>query len=197
MHFRSIPVLFLILALLFIPAAPALGGPALGGEVSFQPAGSIEDYESLYQEYGRGPNGAAALFVAALIAYMENQDLGMQCFTAILDDGQLADGDVYQGKKPDSGIMYHLKRIVHTKYLAYSYVRGTSPETGYAPPAPPYTVALSTNKYSQVAEDRVKLFVKCSGADSPRPISLKKGDDGFWKVTEASSLFVGIRSPKK
>ena len=58
-------------------------------------------------------------------------------------------------------------------------------------------IGLSRNAYSNLSGNAVKVFVVCSGADSPRPIHLKANNRGVWKVTNASSLFVGIRAPEK
>ena len=48
----------------------------------------------------------------------------------------------------------------------------------------PYRVVVSENPYSrsQLAEGYLTLYVNCSGADSPRPLKLRKNhlrDSGF------------------
>ncbi len=40
-----------------------------------------------------------------------------------------------------------------------------------------------------------KVFVACSGAELPRPVTLKKNDQGLWKASEWSSLLVGVMPP--
>jgi hypothetical protein len=43
--------------------------------------------------------------------------------------------------------------------------------------------------------DTAKRFVHSSGADSPRPLTLRKNNRGLYKVTSWSSLQVGVRPP--
>ena len=88
-------------------------------------------------------------------------------------------------------------RLGHGKgWMAHSYVLGTSHEQGYAlPPSGPYQIMIdSTNPY-QPGAGMKKLFISCSGADSPRPITLKVNDKGLWKAHEWSSLQLGMRAP--
>ena len=57
---------------------------------------------------------------------------------------------------------------------------------------------FSTNPHSgDPAHGTVKLFVECSGADSPRPVTLKRDPDGRWAPVEWSSLLSGIRPPNQ
>jgi hypothetical protein len=56
-------------------------------------------------------------------------------------------------------------------------------------------VECKKNQYSDIDANTVKVFVKCTGADSPRPITLVKNDKGIWKAKEFSSLLVGIKAP--
>ncbi len=35
----------------------------------------------------------------------------------------------------------------------------------------------------------------CTGAATPRPVTLKRNDRGVWKAYEWSSLLVGVRPP--
>ncbi|WP_167882958.1 DUF6935 domain-containing protein [Leptospira barantonii] len=37
--------------------------------------------------------------------------------------------------------------------------------------------------------------IRLSGADTPRPVTLKKNAKGVWKAREFSSLLVGIKKP--
>ena len=46
-----------------------------------------------------------------------------------------------------------------------------------------------------ITDERAKLFVFSSGADSPRPVTVKKNNRGLWKATSYSSLDVGVRPP--
>ena len=77
-----------------------------------------------------------------------------------------------------------------------SFFAGSSPENNYTP-SMPYRVVVSENPYSrsQLAEGYLTLYVNCSGADSPRPLKLrKKPSTGQWFLWE-QQLLAGIRIP--
>lgn len=63
-------------------------------------------------------------------------------------------------------------------------------------PAPPYEIACSGNPHSgDAAASGVTVFVACSGAKTPRPVTMRRDDQGIWKAEEWSSLIVGIWNP--
>jgi hypothetical protein len=160
---------------------------------------SIEAFTQMRNSIATTAEGGAAMLVTAMLKYIEKQDLGLQFFTLTLDKGNLSQvtGGVHvKGYAPSSSIQYHIKRLGSLPYLPASYVAGTSPEQGYRLPSPPYKINIFRNKNSVLQEDKlIKVFVECSGADSSRPVTLKKNDKGIWKASECSSLFVGIRKP--
>jgi len=40
------------------------------------------------------------------------------------------------------------------------------------------------------------MFCRSTGADSGRPLRLERDSRGQWRITEFSSLCVGVRAPK-
>ena len=162
---------------------------------SLTPPDSFESYQKNYQEVKSDPAKTAALFVMAMLSYTENETLGTQAITLLASPEQLSPGLVYNGLQPGPSLKGHLKRLKEKPYLARSYFQGTSPENGYQLSELPYNVIVHPDPRGPSSPGRVKFFIPCSGADSPRPITLKE-DGGAWKVSEASSLFVGIRPPK-
>lgn len=156
--------------------------------------GDVDEFLALRDQLSSTPEGGAAVFLVAVMAYVENIELGEQFLTIALDQNNLSKGKAYKGYSPSSSLQYHLKRIQGMPYLARSYVAGTSPSNGYNASAP-YRFDFSRNRYSKEKEDRIKVFVACSGADTPRPITMQKNNRGVWKAYNASSIFVGIRKP--
>ncbi len=156
--------------------------------------GSVDEFIALRDELAGTPEGGAAVFLVAMMAYVEDTDLGEQFLTIALDRNNLSKGQAYKGYAPASSIQYHLKRIQGMRYLPRSYVVGSSPDNGYTAAAP-YRFDFSRNRFSKEKEDRIKVFVACSGADTPRPITMQKNNRGVWKAYNASSVFVGIRKP--
>lgn len=159
---------------------------------------STEEFSALQAKLADSPQGGAALFVVATILYAENPTLGEQCLVLACDASLLSKVSKggYQGMGFGASTKFLIEQLDSKKHVPYSYLKGTSPENGYKV-ALPWVVQTQTNPYSGNEKDgKIKLFVKCSGADSPRPISLAKDGQGIWKATEFSSLMVGIRAPK-
>lgn len=81
-------------------------------------------------------------------------------------------------------------------YVPRSYFGGTSPENNYTP-AVPYTVSITENTYSRENAGYIKLYLKSSGADSPRAVTLRqKPSTGEWFLWEYEGILAGIRMPK-
>lgn len=159
---------------------------------------TVEEFVALRDNLATTPEGGAAMFVVAMITYAQNPNLGIQFFSVVLKQELLvktATNPNYQGLAPNHVFcLTWLEKLKQTPYLGNSYIIGTSADAGYLLPAAPYRVFFS--RHVAKAEEQVKVFVLCSGADSARPISLQK-DGEVWKVFEFSSLFVNMRSPKK
>lgn len=158
---------------------------------------NIEDFVSMRNELANTPEGGAAVFVLAMIMFGNDRKLGEQALTVALDRSNLAESMMgYKGFVPASSLKYHLDRFAAKPYWGRAYVEGTSPENAYELPAD-LSVTLGRNAYSELSNGDVKIFIKCSGADSPRPITLRVNDKGIWKALECSSMFLDMRAPQQ
>ncbi|MCO5168272.1 MAG: hypothetical protein M9894_18175 [Planctomycetes bacterium] len=155
---------------------------------------SAEEFLTLRDQLAGTPRGGAAMFVTAMILYVQNEKLGLECLTIAVDQDMLVDGDKgYRNKQLRNAALSSLKSNLGPRpYLPNSYVDGTSHESGYVLPQGPLKIRFKTEEDHG---DRSKVFVYCSGADMARPITLKVNDKGAWKAWEWSSLEVGIRKP--
>ena len=80
-------------------------------------------------------------------------------------------------------------------YIVESYFKGSSVENNYTPSIP-YVVSITENPYSYSNEGYARLFLKSSGADTARSITMKlKPSTGQWFLWEQSSVLMGIRIP--
>lgn len=85
-------------------------------------------------------------------------------------------------------------RLRDKYYKTFSFFAGATPDNNYKADSP-YSITVSSNPYSFTEENRATLYVKSSGADSERPISLrKKTSTGEWFVTAIDCL-ADIRVP--
>jgi hypothetical protein len=171
------------------------------GTVAFESLPTtIEDFLSLRDSHGYDPSGATALFVAALLRYSQDQAAGLPMLVSILvNDNTLMQSAAanrgYRGFDLTANTRYLVDRILPAPWIAASYLQGTNPAQQYRLPQPPYRFKISSNQYSQIGPDEVRIFIESSGADSPRPLRLKRNSAGLWKVAEFSSLVVGVRQP--
>ena len=86
-------------------------------------------------------------------------------------------------------------RLRGKEYKSFSFFAGATPDNGYLPQTP-YQITVSSNPYSFETENWATMYVQSSGADSPRPIKLrKKPSTGQWFLNELQCLS-DIRIPK-
>ena len=129
------------------------------------------------------PFQAAALTVLALCRYCEDPQSGIEML------------DFLKGPKPLSAYekQFLKDRLKGKEYVAYSYWAGTSVQNNYTPTIP-YTVTIMENPYSYAEDGYAKLFIKSSGADSARPISLRRKGQDQWLLWD-QFLLPDIRQP--
>ena len=126
----------------------------------------------------------AALVVAVLCNYERDTE------------GTLAMVDALRGPEPLNayGKQFLRDRLSGKQYKTFSFFEGSSPANDYTPTVP-YTIRVSSNPYSYQNENYATLYLKSSGADSARPIALrKKPSTGQWFVVDFNFL-ADIRIP--
>ncbi len=156
---------------------------------------SVENFVKLRDKIAKTPEGGAAIFMLALKIYTDDPKLGKQCLVVTVDRSRLQEGDTYKGFTLFSSDMKLIERQILDKNrkLPNSYIKGSSPENCYKVKLP-YIYEFKSNAYSGNPESgSFKIFVKCSGADSPRPIAMKKNNKGYWKASSWSSVIMGIK----
>jgi uncharacterized protein DUF6935 len=157
---------------------------------------TVEEFIAFRDEAATTPEGGAATFVLAMLLWDRDPALGHDAMVIAVDASELRqDPDGYRGFTLGNRAADFTARYLEPRpYLARSYLLGTTPEQAYRAPEV-WAAQFSRNASSLISEDRVKVFVASSGADSPRPITLQRNNRGVWKAYEYSSLFVGIRPP--
>jgi len=145
------------------------------------------------------PEGGAAAFIVAMAMYAINPSTGLEAMIIQSDKNLLSPSNSgYKGFNFGSSASFLMGQFEAKTYIAGSYIQGTSPEQGYVFPTENIQIEISRNISSGSDSDgKVKVFIACTGADSPRPITLVKNDKGVWKAFEFSSLMVGVRPMTK
>jgi hypothetical protein len=156
---------------------------------------SLDAFRALRDEMAQTPQGGAAMMVVALLVHAGDEALGRQCLTMAVDRDRLQEGEGgYQNLRLARSAQSRIdQQLAAQPYLPRAYVRGTRPEDGYQLPDPPYVIEFAHNPYSgDPASGLVKVFVVCSGAASPRPVTVRCNNQGVWKANEWSSLVMGV-----
>lgn len=105
-------------------------------------------------------------------------------------DDTMAMLDVLKGPQPTTPYekQFIRDRLRGKCYKTFSFFLGSSPQNNYTP-TKPYTIEVSDNPYSFAEENWATLYVKSSGADSARPVKLrKKPSTGQWFINEIQCL---------
>ncbi|MBN1619900.1 hypothetical protein JW890_04195 [candidate division WOR-3 bacterium] len=159
------------------------------------PAGT-DEFLSVYTAIGETPSGAAVCLIIALIEYSKNEETGKKMLSMLMDPSRLVKRGDDIKELFQSDLKFISMQSKGKEYMFRSYISGTSPENSYEIEKMPAVFEFSSNKYSDAQGDnKYKLFVKSSGAASPRPVTLSRQADGYWKVFEYSSLLLDIKTP--
>ena len=144
------------------------------------------EFESLAATLRSSVGGVCALFLCAVALFDKNKDDG----TAAMN--------VLRGPRPMTpyDVQFLRDRLRGKPYLPLAYFAGASPENGYKPAVPYLLDVLPDPRPQDVEEGYLRVFLKTAGADSPRPIKLRrKASTGEWFLWEYSSILSGIRIP--
>lgn len=88
------------------------------------------------------------------------------------------------------------ERLKNQPYKPFSFFEGATVDNGYKATAP-YKIYIYENPYSFDEENWATMYVKSAGADSERPIKLrKKPSTGQWFLNDIQCL-AEIRLPKE
>lgn len=146
---------------------------------------SAEQLRALPEAAMDTPFQTAALTVCALCAFAADQAVGTELL------------NVLRGPRPLSGqdISFIKDRFRGGRtYIPFSYFAGATPDNNYTP-TQPYTVTVTSDARSYDEQGYARLHIASGGADSPRPIKLRKKADGQWCLWE-QYLLTDIRQPK-
>ena len=162
---------------------------------------TLDKFLELRDQIAYTPQGAVAMMIVAFRIYQQYPVEGMKCLTAnstypLIGPAPNNPG-AYDGNAMNNTTTLR-QRLSELSYLPFIYYMGASPQNGYTPDAPPYQVEMYTNPHSYIESNdgtmRIKLFVKTQGADSARPVTVRK-TGGFYSITEYSSLYLSPKPP--
>lgn len=158
----------------------------------------VESFIQLRNTLAKTPEGGAALFLVAAIQYTKNPKMGRH-FVIISTDKKWLNSSkseqAYKGFDLGHSADFSLKQLNDKAYIPFSYIKGTHVSNAYHVEKLPYQ--FSIERSTDAGDGTVKVYVKTNGADSARPVTMKKNEAGFWKCMEYSSLFTSIKTPQE
>ena len=146
---------------------------------------TLDKFKAMPQMDQTKPENVCAMLLCALNLYLKDQNAGVEALNLL------------RGPRPMNGYdtQFLRDRLRGKTYLPLAYCAGATPENSYAPHAPYELDVLPDPTGQPVGDGYLKVFLKTAGADSPRPVTLRrKGED--WCLWEYSSILSGIRTPK-
>lgn len=146
---------------------------------------ALDEFKALPEAALQSPFQTVALTLLALCRYRDDRDAAL----AMLDFL----------KGPEAVSPYEKQflrdRLEGKEYKPFSFFAGAAVENDYTP-AVPLTVTVEDNPYSYPDDKYATLYVRSAGADSERPVKLrKKPSTGEWFLNEIQCLS-DIRTPK-
>ena len=147
---------------------------------------TAEEFSALQQNDLSKPENTCAMFLLALELYLKDSDAGVAALNTLRGPRPLSNYD----------IQFLKDRLRGKNYLPLAYFNGATPENNYAPDTPLVLEVLADSRPQDIEEGYLRLFLKTTGADSPRPIKLRRKGDS-WYLWEYSSILSGIRIPSE
>jgi len=149
---------------------------------------NVAELQALPEASLNSPYATAALAVAAMCAYETNPNAVVEMLNFLRGPSPLSQRDV----------QFMRDRLAGKAYKTFSYFEGATPQNNYTP-AQPFRITVTDNIYSWISEDSAqsssgpvnyaKLLMQSSGADSPRPITMRlKPSTNQWFLTEQQLL---------
>lgn len=145
---------------------------------------SLEEFKRMDTMDFTHPENVCMMFLCALNLYIKNPEEGIEAL------------NLMRGPRPMNGydVQFLKDRLRGKNYLATAYFEGAEPENGYTPDVPYSLEVMPTPRPQDVEPGYAKFFIHTAGADSPRPVTLRRKGDN-WCLWEYSSILTGIRLP--
>lgn len=139
---------------------------------------NVEELKNLPEANLDNPFKTAALAMVVLLNHENDKDKTFEMLDFLNGPDDVS---VYTRQFID-------ERLKDKEYKVKSFFEGATLENGYVP-TEPLTITISSNPYSFSDENWATMYVTSSGADSPRPIKLrKKPSTGQWFLNEIQCL---------
>ena len=160
---------------------------------------NVEEFKAMQAKVATEPQGAVAMILVAMKLYGDNEAEGKKCLELSLLKLYWPDLQRIKDKvRASAGDTYG------QKFLPLAFLKGATPENGYAP-SEPYTVEVSVNNgrpYSKLSSANapvIYLNIKTNGTDSgTRPIEvIRPSGAKYFVVNNTAGITSQVKFPIK
>lgn len=157
----------------------------------------IKDLEKNAKMASNDPVSAIKFFINCLYVYQQGNDKALGYVGYVLSkDNLVADKTSPSGFKPSPYTLNFIKMVQEPKNVnVIIAAMGANYENDYTDVDPDNYELNITSEIDETKDD-LSVFIKSGGHDLPFPINVSKNNKGQWKITEFSSLVLGVRKPK-
>ena len=151
----------------------------------------FENKEDFVKISKKSPENIAALVVQSLCLYCKDKNLFYDTIDYLMSDLQPLSNML------KSQIDDRMKQNDKATYIGLSYFNGSTNFNNYEPDKS-YSIEVTDGPSSYVNDGYATLYLKSGGADSKRPVTLRKKKDGDWVLWSDSilGLLSDIRPPE-
>ncbi len=147
-----------------------------------------QEFKARYQEEGRTMEGAAHLYFEAVFSYM-NPSRRSEASKMLRYAMHLP-----MSLEKSSVNRTFIDRLQDESfhYIFRSFAAGTSPENSYSMSPDNFSLDIASKRKEA---DYTQLYLRSSGADSPRSVWMQQ-HDGLWYVINNAGTYAEVRPPK-
>ncbi len=154
---------------------------------------SFKKFEAAWEKDAKDPYDSIMYYIIAALNIPKDSKLADAMMTVVVSKRQcMEDKKSPSGLKLGKTARYYIGQFKEDKHIAISYVGGDwKKDYKYSKTK----LTMTVTKTQNVDDKTKKIFIHSGGADSPRPVTVKKNKNGQWKLTSYGSLCVGVRKP--
>jgi hypothetical protein len=154
---------------------------------------SFDKFKAAWEKDASDPYDSILYYVIAALNIEKDHNLADAMMTVVVSKrDSMESSSSPSGLKLGKSSSYYIGQFKEDKNIARSYV-GADWQEDYK--FDKSNLTMTVTKDQEVDGKTRKIFVHSGGADSPRPVTVKRNKHGQWKLTNYGSLCVGVRKP--
>lgn len=165
----------------------------MGKKVTKSMITNFNKFKAAWEKDANDPYDSIIYYVIAALNIDKDSKLADAMMTVVVSKRDCMDSSSSpSGLKLGKSSAYYVGQFQEDKNIARSYV-GADWQDDYK--FDKNNLTMTVTRDQEVDDKTRKIFIYSGGADSPRPVTVKRNKHGQWKLTSYGSLCVGVRKP--